>query len=71
MLEENRNNLDKNEQRMAKLLFNSLSKISTESMKILKEKYYDTSTPCSFDADRKIYQSSIPMVAAFMSDIQQ
>lgn len=61
MLEENRNNLTSHEMRLAKILFNSLSKLSEESVKVLREKYYDAPNLCSFDAARQIYMSVVPL----------
>lgn len=61
MLEENRNNLTSHEIRLAKILFNSLAKLSEESIKVLKEKYYDAPNLCSFDAARQIYMSVVPL----------
>lgn len=61
MLEENRNILTMHEIDLARLLFNSLPKMSDESLKILKVKYYDTEKKSSLDKDRGVYKSCIPL----------
>lgn len=60
-LEENRDKLRPNEIELAKLLFNSLPKLSKDELKILKEKYYDSENVSSYDSDRGIYTSRIPI----------
>ena len=60
-LEENRDKLRPNEIERAKLLFNSLPKLSKDELKILKEKYYDSENVSSYDSNRGIYNSRIPI----------
>ncbi|MGX7058380.1 hypothetical protein [Vagococcus humatus] len=61
MLEANRNQLMPNEIKRAKLLFNSLSQLEKEELKLLKEKYYDTNNLANFDKNRKCYTTAIPV----------
>lgn len=61
MLEENRNILTMNEIDLARLLFNSLPKLSEENLNTLKIKYYDTSNKSSFDRKRGVYRTCVPI----------
>ena len=61
MLEANRNQLMPNEIKRAKLLFNSLSQLEKEELKLLKEKYYDTNNLANFDKNRGFYTIAIPV----------
>lgn len=60
-LEENRDKLRPYEIEQGKLLFNSLPKLSKDKLKILKEKYYDSENVSSYDSNRGIYNSRIPI----------
>lgn len=60
-LEENRDKLRPYEIEQGKLLFNSLPKLSKDELKILKEKYYDSENVSSYDSNRGIYNSRIPI----------
>ena len=60
-LEENRDKLRPYEIERAKLLFNSLPKLSKENLKILKEKYYDSENVSNYDSNRGVYNSRIPI----------
>lgn len=73
MLEQNRNQLKPHEMECAKILFNSLPKVSKESLTILKEKYYDSDNVSNFDCKRGIYTSHIPIsdqVRAYQLNIE-
>lgn len=61
MLEKNRNILTFHEIESARLLFNSLPKLSEKNLKLLKKKYYDTEKTSSFDRDRGVYRACVPI----------
>lgn len=61
MLEENRNILTMHEIDAARLLFNSLPKMSDENLEMLKIKYYDTPNKSSFDRKRGVYRTCVPI----------
>lgn len=61
MLEQNVNNLKPYEIEMGRLLFNSLPKIKGSDLELLKIKYYDSPNVASFDKDRAVYTSTMPV----------
>ena len=61
MLEENVNILTEHEIKSARLLFNSLKEVSSDSRHLLKEKYYESNKYAKYDKNRKIYTTVIPI----------
>lgn len=61
MLEENRNVLTPDEIKQAKILFNSLPKLPSDELELLKNKYYHNDRKSNFDTTRGVYRAILPI----------